>query len=162
MLWRSGAALCHAGLGDPQAAHDLAAHELALAHDFGAARPEGVALRTLGLVSPGGPDAGRLAEAVATLERSPAQLELARARCDLGAALRRTGRRNDAQEQLRLALDRAHRGGAAALSDRARDELAAAGARPRRRALSGVEALTASERRAAELAAEGLTNREIA
>ena len=44
----------------------------------------------------------------------------------------------------------------------ARDELAAAGARPRREALSGLEALTASERRVAELAAEGLTNRRLA
>ena len=38
----------------------------------------------------------------------------------------------------------------------------AAGARPRRAVLTGVAALTASERRVAELAAEGLTNREIA
>ncbi|MDQ6915415.1 MAG: helix-turn-helix transcriptional regulator, partial [Actinomycetota bacterium] len=48
------------------------------------------------------------------------------------------------------------------LAERARDELAAAGARPRRPQISGVESLTASERRTAELAAEGLTNREVA
>ena len=41
-------------------------------------------------------------------------------------------------------------------------ELRATGARPRRVLRSGVEALTASERRVAELAAEGLGNREIA
>ena len=41
-------------------------------------------------------------------------------------------------------------------------ELRATGAKPRRVLLSGLEALTASERRIAELAAEGLTNREIA
>ena len=40
--------------------------------------------------------------------------------------------------------------------------LLATGAKPRRVALSGVEALTASERRVAELAGDGLTNREIA
>jgi DNA-binding CsgD family transcriptional regulator len=40
--------------------------------------------------------------------------------------------------------------------------LAATGARPRRVVLAGVDALTASERRVAELAAQGLTNREIA
>ena len=38
----------------------------------------------------------------------------------------------------------------------------ATGARPRRIALSGVESLTPSERRVAEFAASGPTNREIA
>jgi DNA-binding CsgD family transcriptional regulator len=36
------------------------------------------------------------------------------------------------------------------------------GARPRRLMFTGVESLTASERRVAELAAEGMPNREIA
>ena len=54
--------------------------------------------------------------------------------------------------------------GASGLADRAHEELVAAGARPRRdrRLLSGRESLTASEDRVAALAAEGLTNREIA
>jgi DNA-binding CsgD family transcriptional regulator len=47
------------------------------------------------------------------------------------------------------------------LAARAEAELKAAGARPRRAALSGAGSLTPSERRVAELAAEGLTNREI-
>jgi DNA-binding CsgD family transcriptional regulator len=38
----------------------------------------------------------------------------------------------------------------------------AAGARPRRAALEGPDALTPSERRVARLAVEGLSNREIA
>ena len=41
-------------------------------------------------------------------------------------------------------------------------ELRAAGARPRRRVLTGAAALTPSERRIAELAAAGHMNREIA
>ena len=41
-------------------------------------------------------------------------------------------------------------------------ELRVAGGRPRQRAVSGIEALTPSERRAAELAALGRTNRAIA
>jgi DNA-binding NarL/FixJ family response regulator len=40
--------------------------------------------------------------------------------------------------------------------------LRAAGSRPRRIARRGAQALTAAEQRAARLAAEGLTNREIA
>jgi DNA-binding CsgD family transcriptional regulator len=50
-----------------------------------------------------------------------------------------------------------------ALNERARVELAATGARPRREAfLSGPASLTPSERRIAELAATGQSNREIA
>ena len=44
----------------------------------------------------------------------------------------------------------------------AHEELEASGARPRRDRLEGVEALTPAERRVAQLAAEGLTNRQIA
>ena len=56
----------------------------------------------------------------------------------------------------------AHHCGALPLADRAERELVAAGARPRRAALSGPDSLTASERRIAELAASGLSNQEIA
>jgi len=47
-------------------------------------------------------------------------------------------------------------------ADELRTELHAAGGRPRRTALRGPAALTASERRVAALAADGQTNREIA
>ena len=56
----------------------------------------------------------------------------------------------------------AHRCGATPLADRAVEELRAAGGRPRRRAGIGADALTASERRVAELAAKGASNKEIA
>ena len=48
------------------------------------------------------------------------------------------------------------------LRRQAEEELRATGARPRRLVLSGLDSLTASERRVARLAAEARTNREIA
>ncbi len=48
------------------------------------------------------------------------------------------------------------------LAQRGQAELVATGARPRRLARSGVDALTPSERRVARLAADGLSTPEIA
>jgi DNA-binding CsgD family transcriptional regulator len=89
-------------------------------------------------------------------------LEQARALVDLGVALRRARRPSDARLPLREGLELAVRCGAAVLAQRARDELLAAGARPRRDRLSGPEALTASELRVARMAVEGKSNPEIA
>jgi DNA-binding NarL/FixJ family response regulator len=99
---------------------------------------------------------------MATLEGSTAKLELARVTCELGAEIRRRGERSAAREVLRRAYALASECGATALANRARDELARSGARLIREPQSGVEALTPSEVRVAELAAEGLTNREVA
>jgi DNA-binding CsgD family transcriptional regulator len=121
-----------------------------------------MALRAFGSAEPPARGIPLLREAVGVLERSPARLELAHARLELGAALRRTGQRTHAREHLRASLDLTHRCGAMGLARRAEQELAATGARPRRAVLTGVGALTASERRIAELAAAGLSNPEIA
>jgi DNA-binding NarL/FixJ family response regulator len=63
---------------------------------------------------------------------------------------------------LRRGFELATRGGATPVADAARAELYSAGGRPRRDALSGPASLTPSERRVAELAAEGSSNRDIA
>jgi DNA-binding CsgD family transcriptional regulator len=70
-------------------------------------------------------------------------------------------RRTEARKLLE-ALDAACRKGARPLAEQAQTELRATGARPRRVVLTGLDSLTASERRIAELASQGLTNREIA
>ena len=93
---------------------------------------------------------------------SPAVLERAKSLAELGAAQRRAGHRTLARENLTEALDLAARHGAGPLARRARAELTAAGARPRRNWRRGVESLTPSELRVARLAAGSRTNREIA
>jgi DNA-binding CsgD family transcriptional regulator len=160
--WRSYHALELAREGEPQRALELAHEEKALLRPFGAPRAHGIALRVVGVLEGGEAGIASLREAVEVLEGSPAVLERARAQIDLGAALRRTGRRADALELLREGLDAAHRCGAAALAEQARSEMVLAGARPRRDAARGRDALTASELRVASMAAEGRTNREIA
>jgi DNA-binding CsgD family transcriptional regulator/predicted negative regulator of RcsB-dependent stress response len=103
-----------------------------------------------------------LEEAVEAARRSPSRLVQAQALGELGATLRRAGNRVAARQPLRHARELAHHCGATGLEATAHDELVIAGARPKRLALSGVDALTASERRVAELAARGMRNREIA
>ena len=159
--WRSEAALVRYALGD-QAAKQLVREELELARAIGLPRCVGVALRTQGLLAGGREGLELLERAVATLAASPARLEHARALCDLGAARRRARQRVAARDPLRQALEVAHRLGADALADRARTELLATGARPRRLVQTGLGALTPSERRVCEMAAQGLTNRAIA
>jgi len=160
--WRSHAATALLRAGEADRARALAAEEVELARRWGARRALGIALRVHGLTLGGDDGLALLEEAVAVLEPSPAKLERARALADFGAALRRTGRRVDAREPLRLAVELAQACGAAPLADAARTELVAAGAKPRRQALSGAESLTPSELRVAAMAAEGMTNRDIA
>jgi DNA-binding CsgD family transcriptional regulator len=160
--WRSGLSLALHAIGEHGEAQALADEALRLARAFGASRAVGMALHARALLEHGEAAITGLHEAVKTLADSPARLEHARALVDLGAAQRRASRRTDARETLRAGLDAAHRCAAHQLSARARAELRAAGARPRRERLNGPEALTASERRVAELAAAGLTNRRIA
>jgi DNA-binding CsgD family transcriptional regulator len=140
----------------------MACEQLQLVRPFGAPGPTGIALRTLGLVEHGQAQLDLLRAATSELERSPALLERARAYLELGAALRRAGRRTESRQPLRAALDLADRCGAVVVAQRAREELLAAGGRPRRSRISSVDALTASELRVARRAASGRTNREIA
>jgi DNA-binding CsgD family transcriptional regulator len=160
--WRSEAAIAALKLERFEQAHELAHDELRRARSFGAPRAIGTALRAAGLVAGGPPGIALLEEALEVLARSPAQLERARVLIDLGGAQRRARQQAAARETLRLGLDAAYRCGADGLAGQARAELVAAGGRPRRPALQGVQALTPSERRVSERAAGGLTNREIA
>lgn len=157
--YRSALALALLPTGDVQRAEALAIEELEFARRWGAPRAIGVAQRTLGVVTR---NVEHLETAVRTLAGSGAALEHGRALVELGSEIARSGRKREAREPLHAGMDIAARCGATALVARARGELVAAGARPRRIMRTGVDALTPSELRVARMAADGMTNRQIA
>jgi ATP/maltotriose-dependent transcriptional regulator MalT len=111
----------------------------------------------------GGKEEIELLEAAAAMaEGALGPIVRAQALLELGRALRRDGRRAEARVPLREALELARRRGMARFAKHAREELQATGETVRRYAPIGVESLTPSERRVAELAAAGMTNRQIA
>jgi DNA-binding CsgD family transcriptional regulator len=160
--WRSEAALALAQVGDRGEAKRLAGEDVELARRFGAPRAIAMALRAQALAEQSPRSVELLEEAASVLADSPAVLTRAHVLVDLGAALRRANRRREARGHLLEGLELATRCDAGPLIERARDELRATGARPRRVQRTGVDALTPSERRVCLLAAEGLSNPEIA
>jgi DNA-binding CsgD family transcriptional regulator len=162
VLWRSWAAVGLRLLDRNEEARALAEEELALARRWGDPYAIGASLRVLGLVEGGEAGIGLLREAVEVLAGSEARLEHAHALVDLGAALRRANQRTEARARLREGVDLSRMVGALGLAERANEEIAASGARPRKVLRTGLDALTASERRVAQLAADGMSNKEIA
>jgi len=160
--WRSEAALLLRARGDRRQALRLVREELGIARRWRAPRPLGAALRAAGLVEEGEAGLELLRESVEVLAPSPARLDRAKSLTELGAALRRGGRRAEARELLREGFELARHCEATPLAERAHAELLATGARPRRLVRTGLDALTPSERRVAQMAAEGRINREIA
>ena len=160
--WRARVAPALAAIGRREEATTIIEPALRRARAFGAPWALGMALRAAGTVEQGDHGIELLNESVGVLERSSCRLEHAHAELELGASLRRANRRVQAREHLRTALEMAHSCHADPLRARAEQELAATGARPRHMVLSGLQSLTASERRVAELAATGASNPDIA
>ncbi len=157
--WRSARAVLRHRAGDLVGATDDLEAALALARRWGTPGPIGRVLRVRGELLG---DPADLQEAVRLTAASTDRLEQVCALLALGRRMRLDRRPTEAREPLRRALEVAAASGARRLADEVRQELAAAGLRPRTEALSGPKALTPSERRVAELAAEGHTNRDIA
>src|SRR4029077_1538675 len=85
----------------------------------------------------------------------------ARLQLAYGVWLRRQRRPADSRAPLRAARDGFDALGAAPWSERARQELRASGEKSRRRTYDLIDALSPQELQIAQLAAEGLSNKEI-
>ena len=160
--WRAKAAEAHLALGARARAVAVADDALALARELGTPRALGLALRARGIVADREQRLDLLAQAAGVFERGGAVVERARALAELGSTLHAVGREQEARATLERALELADGVGATVVAAAAWDGLVALGARPRRREVTGAAALTPAERRVAELAARGASNREIA
>ncbi|MEV7091239.1 AAA family ATPase [Amycolatopsis sp. NPDC051045] len=159
--WRAHAARAALALGQTDDAARLADEDMTASARWGAPRPLGTALTTLGLVREDDEADRALQKAIATLRSSPARLQLATALTELGTLQSRHGQSEKAIETLRQAVELSEQCGARPLARRAAEEL-----RSSRRALTPAKdnehGLTRQENRIAVMAAQGLTNREIA
>ncbi|ACU35132.1 AAA family ATPase [Actinosynnema mirum] len=157
--WRPLAVRALLALGRRDQAVRLAGEELAVARRWGAPRALGVALLAVGLTSEDDAGTRALAQAVQHLEGTTARLALAEALCELGARLRRRGRPERAIPHLRRAVELSAACEAKPLIARAGEELRAC----EPTTVQGTEhGLTRQEVRVAGMAAQGLTNRQIA
>ncbi len=143
-------------------AQELVESSLTYARRWGAPATIAHVLRGVATVRGGAEEIQALQEAVAILDHSPRGIQRADALVQLGATLRRRNRRAEARVPLREGLKLARRCGYLRTARLAQQELQATGETVRRYAPIGVESLTPSERRVAEMAASGMTNRQIA
>ncbi|MEU4652469.1 AAA family ATPase [Streptomyces sp. NPDC023723] len=163
--WRTAVAECRLALGGrTREALDLAAEELRLARVWNTPRTVGRALRVLGTATGGRHGLDLTEQAVRVLRDAPVDtdMELIEALLARGRQLIAAGERARARVCLREAAERAEDKGALRLRGLARDALRDGGARRPGTDRTGSDALTGSERRIAELAADGRTNAEIA
>jgi DNA-binding CsgD family transcriptional regulator len=121
----------------------------------------GLAARSRALVSTGPAAEEHYREAIELLGACRMAAYLPRTHLAYGEWLRREGRRQEAQEQLRTAHEMLDEMGLEAFAARAARELRAAGERPRKRSAQPSDTLTAQELQIARLVATGATSREV-
>lgn len=159
--WRSAAAACLLALGDRSASLVLAQEELWLARVWDTPRTVGRALHSVAAATRGREGLALGAESVRVLRQSADVGELVSALLSHGRRLASAGQRAQARDLFHEAARHAERVGFVRLRMAAERDLRTVGARRPSAALTGSQSLTGSERRIAELAAEGRTNTEI-
>jgi len=124
---------------------------------------DALVLRCRALLAPDVRAAEHYEAALRLHERLPRPFEHARTALLYGEWLRRARRKAEARAHLRMALETFERLGATPWADRARTELGATGiAAPRQPAPGALAGLTPQELQIVRLAAQGLSNRDIA
>ncbi len=146
----------------PDEARKVAADAVERARGFGSASAVGTALRQQAAVWDGPRTVELLEEAVGHLTQSPAGYELAQALVDLGSALRKAGRSEEAAENFYQGMELAQHCGADGLVARTRKELATSGLRPNRLRTLSKDALSEPEWDVAKLAAKNVPPPRIA
>lgn len=165
--WRGGAALAHLRTGDARTAAALAREQVNVAQASASPYAMATALRTLAAVAVDtGPDRiQHLLRARAVLSGNRADRLAAQIDTDLAGLLLLT-HAPDAEQRalglLRSAEEHAGRQELWPLQGRVRRLLDRLGQQPRKVETEAMAALTASERRVARMAADGMTNRQIA
>jgi DNA-binding CsgD family transcriptional regulator len=161
--WQADLVEAFVRAGDVEAAEDALADFEREAERTGGRWALGTAARWRGLLAGRPEDERFFAIACEHLEAVSAPFELARTQLCHGEGLRRAGRRGAARDALRLALDGFEALGAAPWFERARAELRATGAVPKRDRRSADRGdLTPHEMQVARIVAGGATNREAA
>nr|WP_240969394.1 AAA family ATPase [Streptomyces sp. HNM0575] len=149
-------------LGKPTEARDLAEHGDELAQRWGTPRARALGALGRGLTTQGEEGIELLSRSVELFTGSPARGEHARAEFLLGRALLVEGDKRSARDHLRTSADLAQRCGTLKLGELARTLLIEAGGRMRKMSASPLDMLTGMERKVADLAASGTSNRAIA
>jgi DNA-binding CsgD family transcriptional regulator/tetratricopeptide (TPR) repeat protein len=150
-----------ARVGDAELARGALARVVETTQPCGGEFALGIEARSRALISDGAAAEYLYREAIDRLSRTRLRPELARAHLVFGEWLRQETRGVDAREQLHAAEDMFAGIGMEAFAERARRELVAAGARPRKRTLETSAELTPQEGQIARLARDGLTNSDI-
>jgi DNA-binding CsgD family transcriptional regulator len=156
--WRIYGVGLLAQVGHTVRAQQLAEKQVVFAERAGSPLELGRGLRALAQVSEAGAKERLLRDAVALLEPTEGQLDLAHAAGDLGRVLAQQKRRDEAVTELTRAVRLADQCGAAALSDRIRQQVLALDGHP---SLRGILSLTTREREILIDAVRGMTNRRI-
>lgn len=157
--WRALAVRARLALGMREDAARLALEDLERAKRWGTPRAMGTALIAVGLTGDDEPAVRALRKAVEYLTESAARLLHAEALFELGARLRRRGQPERAIPHLRKAVELSAKCESKPLIGLAADELRACEPATARGTAHG---LTRQETRVAGMAAQGLTNRQIA
>lgn len=163
--WRAGRALALIRTGEGREAIELARENAARAEAFGAAYTVAQALRTLAAVDPTSDRIGLLRRALTTLDGVPAGRLVAQVSADLAGMLillDGAGASTEVVGLLRRAEAVAQARALRPLEDRVRRLLDRIGEPANRPPAEALALLTPSERRVADLAASGLTNRQVA